>query len=113
MNTDVDFENKLVQLAVEELVRAGLRTPLREPILAAVESTPDDPVEVVVPEGAGETGVEGTDATGSHVSTDAGSESGPESEPTERGTVGKAARGLVVSAVTFTVLYLALRRLSD
>ena len=111
MNTDVDLENKLVQLAVEELVRAGLRTPLREPILAAVESTPDGPVEVVVPEGAAEAEIEGTDPTGSDVPTDA--DAGPDSESTERGPVGKAARGLVVSAVTFTVLYLALRRLSD
>lgn len=112
MNTDVDLENELLQLVVEELVRLGLRSPLREPILTAVESTSDERVEVVVPEG-----------TASNAGTDALSEAGDEefagtgdedaeSASTGKGPVAKGARGLVVFALLFAVLYLALSRLT-
>ena len=108
MNTDIDPENALLQLVVEELVRAALRTPLREPILTAVESTSDERVEVVVPEGSGD--VAGIDeiegGTGEAESAEA------ESEPTGKGSISRAVRGLVVFGVLFAVLYAALRRLA-
>lgn len=108
MNTDIDPENEMLQLVVEELVRAGLRTPLREPILEAVESTSQERVEVVVPEGSAD--VPGTDeiddGTGAAESADA------ESDAAGKGPVTKAARGLVVFAVMFAVLYVTLRRLT-
>lgn len=112
MDTDIDPENELLQLAVEELVRAALRTPLREPILTAVESTSEERVEVVVPEESGGAAItegidEGAGAEGSASGAeDAGSES------SGRGPVAKATRGLVVSALSFAVLYVALRRLT-
>lgn len=113
MHTEIDPENELLQLVVEELVRAALRTPLREPILTAVESTSAERVEVVVPEGSGDAASidEVDDATGD-TTGDAGS-ADAESDAAEKGPVAKAAKGLVVFAVTFTVLYLALRRLTD
>lgn len=114
MNTDIDPENELLQLVVEELVRAALRTPLREPILTAVESTSEERVEVVVPEGSGDAAItdEVDDGTGAAGTAEAESEDAA-SEPTGKGPVAKAARGLVVFAVAFAVLYLALRRLTD
>lgn len=110
MNTDLDPENELLQLVVEEAVRAALRTPLREPILAAVEDAPDDPVELVESEEPSAfAGDEGTaDATGDEAAeTDADAD-----ETTEKGPVTKAAQGLVVFVAMFAVLYLTLRRLT-
>ena len=108
MNTDLDPENELLQLVVEELVRAGLRTPLREPILAAVEDAPDDPVELVEPEdSAAFARDEGTADVTDDEDADAGGD-----EPEETGTVAKAARRLVVLGALFAVLYLTFRRLT-
>jgi hypothetical protein len=109
MNTDVDLENELLQLVVEELVRAGLRTSLREPILAAVERAPDDPVEVVVPEGPADAPeIEGSgDGAGDEGSADA------ESGESGRGPIAGATRKLLLFAALATVLYVALRQLTD
>lgn len=110
MNTDLDPENELLQLVVEELVRAGLRTPLREPILAAVEDVPEDPVQLVEPEvSTAFAGDEGTAAATGNEDTDADADPG---ESTGKGPVTKAAQGLVVFVALFAVLYLTLRRLT-
>ena len=109
MNTDLDPENELLQLIVEEAVRAGLRTPFREPILAAVEDEDADRVEVVEP----------ADSAAASIGDETDGDTGDEDAETDadetagKGPVAKAARGLVVSALLFAVLYLTVRRLTD
>lgn len=113
MNTDVDLENELLQLVVEELVRAGLRSPLREPILRAVETTPEDRVEVVVPDGtAGTADTEALPEETDEAESAGSADEDAESASSGKGPVTKAAQGLAVFALLFTVLYLALSRLT-
>lgn len=88
---NVDLENDVIQLLVTEVVKAGLESPLRDPILEAVEVTID----------------EGSDTT---------VENRDEDEPTatkEKSRVTKAIQGGIVFIVMFVILYVTLRRLTS
>lgn len=91
----VDLENVVVQQLVKEAVRMGLGTPLREPILAAVdESTEEGSV--------------------SDVSAGGGTVQVTEEERTDE-SGGALTRGLLAVAVfatLFVVAYVALRYLA-
>lgn len=95
MNTivdDLDLEHDLVQWIVEEAVRMAMATPLREPILAAVEGSTDESVDAVADRSTGD----------DHQDTAAQGKS----------RVTTAAQGLVVFAVIFVTLYVLLKRLT-
>lgn len=88
MKPEIDLQHELVQLLVEEAVRLGLQSPLREPILRAVEEPTEERVEPV------------------------GQEQ-PESDASENGEkrrTTKAVRGLTVLVVLFVLLYIAIKR---
>ena len=91
MKPNIDLEDPLVQRLVEEAVRAGMESPLREPILEAVEGTTGEPAEPADEERPG------VDATGDG----------------EKSRTTKAIQGLVVFVTMFVVLYITLRRFTD
>lgn len=94
MNTnprELDLEHDVVQWLVREAVRAGMESPLREPILAAVEETTDE------------------------AETASGEDSSTEDEAGEAGGKSraiKAIQGLAVFVVMFVVMYASLKRLT-
>lgn len=91
MNTKpdgIDLEHDLVQWIVNEAVRAGMETPLREPILAAVEGATDREVESV---GDASTQSEAAEPDGGRRTT-------------------KAIRGLTAFLVTVVIMYVFLKR---
>ena len=81
-----DLEHDSVQRLTKEAVKAALESPLREPILEAVE-----------------------DRTGSAIEPPA--ENGTV-EPEEKSHTTKAIQGGIVFVVMFVVLYVTLRRLT-
>lgn len=92
MNTKLDLEDQFVQDAVRDVVRVGLLSPLRDPILEAVEDVTGEPVAPTDEEGAADEG------------TADSSDSGGKSALT------KAVQGLIVFVVMFSVLYLTFQR---
>ena len=99
MMPTIDLEDPLVQRIVEEAVRAGLESPLREPILEAVEGTTGGSVEEP-----------------SREPVEPADEERPEVDATgdgEKRRTTKAIQGLVVFVTMFVVLYITLRRLTD
>lgn len=83
----LDLEHDLVQLLTKEAVKAGLASALREPILAAVEETTGEAVEVTGKDDA--------------------------SEGREKSRLTKVVQGGTVFVVMFVVLYITLRRLTS
>ncbi|WP_440764465.1 hypothetical protein [Natronorubrum sp. DTA7] len=91
---EVDLEHELVQRLALEAVRAGLETPLREPILEAIDETTAEPLYERRDD----------DSTADDESAvDAVSDTGSKSR------LRMAAQGLIVFAVLFVVLYVAFR----
>jgi len=92
---DVNLENDVVQLLVTEAVRTGLETPLREPILEAVEGTGDEfsDESTAVPSEA-----QPTDGTAADTSDTGG-----------KSRLTMALQGLAVFVVLFVALYVTLR----
>ena len=82
----IDPENELVQLLVTETVKAGMESPLRDPILDAVEETTGKDFEAT-----GEDEASGT---------------------REKPRFSKVVQGGTVFVVMFVVLYVTLRRLT-
>ena len=91
MKPGIDLEDPMVQQLVEVAVRAAMESPLREPILEAVEETTGEPVEAADEE---RLGADGT-------------------EDGEKSRTTKAIQGLLVFVSMFIVLYITLRRLTD
>ena len=105
---NIDPENDLVQLLVTEAVKIGLKSPLRDPILKAVEESTGESLD----------GVEGTTGESLEaVEESAGEPFETTAEDDASGTKSKI--GLmavlekgIVFAVLFVVLYGTLRRLT-
>jgi hypothetical protein len=112
---DLDLEHELVQLVVRETVRAGMSTPLREPIREAVEETSGgavaEPTEAEPAETTEDTGETLEDDRTGDTQDDEPTADDP-ADSTGKSGVTKAVQGLVVFAVMFVVLYAALRRLT-
>jgi hypothetical protein len=83
----IDLENILVQLLVTEAVKAGMESPLRDPILEAVEATTGEALEATSED----------DASGSR----------------EKSRLTKVTQGGTVFIVMFVVLYVTLRRFTS
>ncbi|MFP8957535.1 hypothetical protein ACLI4Y_12455 [Natrialbaceae archaeon A-CW3] len=83
----LDLENDLVQLLVTEAVKAGMESPLRDPILDAVEETTGDVIEATNED----------EAAGAR----------------EKSRLTKVVQGGTVFIVMFVVLYVTLRRLTS
>lgn len=81
----LDLENDLVQLLVMEAVKVGMESPLRDPILEAVEETTGESLEA--------TNEDDTSGT------------------KEKSRLTKVVQGGTVFVVMFVVLYVTLRRL--
>lgn len=81
-----ELENDLVQLLVREAVKVGMESPLRDPILDAVEDTTGDPLEAT--------------------------SEGDASTSMEKSRLTKVVQGGTVFVVMFVVLYVTLRRLT-
>jgi len=98
MNTNldsIDLEHDLIQWTVTETVRAGLTTPLRDPILDAVDGLQDEPngeKEVDDVAESSESASSDADRTGTHLAT-------------------RTLQGLAVFFVLFVVLYTSMKRL--
>ncbi|WP_440771612.1 hypothetical protein [Natronorubrum sp. DTA28] len=97
---DVDLENDLIQLLVSEAVRAGLETPLRDPILEAVDET------VPLDERRDDGSTTDDEVT---VSNEPTADEEPDTGGKSRLTM--AVQGLTVFVVLFVVLYVAFRYL--
>ncbi|MFP9193053.1 hypothetical protein [Natronosalvus vescus] len=94
----LDLENDLVQLLVTEAVKVAMKSPLRDPILEAIEGTAGETREAI--EGtAGET-LEATDEDEASVTR-------------EKSRRTKVIQGGTVFVVMFVVLYVTLRRLTS
>lgn len=93
MNTKLDLEDEFVQDVVRDVVRVGLISPLRDPILEAVEGVTGQPVA----------------PADSDVADDEQADD-EESETGGRGSIARGVRGLLVFAVLATVMYLVLQR---
>ncbi|MCU4744658.1 hypothetical protein OB955_20425 [Halobacteria archaeon AArc-m2/3/4] len=87
----LDVEHDLVQLLVTEAVIVGMESPLRDPILEAVEETTGESLEAIE-ETTNEGGTSGTK---------------------EKSRLTKVVQGGTVFVVMFAVLYLTLRRLTS
>lgn len=81
----LDLENDLVQFLVMEAVKVGMESPLRDPILEAVEETTGESLEA--------TNEDDTSGT------------------KEKSRLTKVVQGGTVFVVMFVVLYVTLRRL--
>lgn len=102
----IDLENIVVQQLVKEAVRMGIQTPLREPILEAVEQTTDEAPLT----DASDAKTDASDAeTDDHEVSDT-----TDVEPTEGGksTTTTVAQGIAVFVTMFVVLYVTLRYLT-
>lgn len=89
MNTNPrerDFEHDVIQCLVKEAMRAGMESPLRDAILAAVEETTD----------------EAETASSEELSTKDG-------ESQKKSRIIKAIQALTVFVVMFVVLYVLLK----
>lgn len=123
---DVDLTNDTLQFVVMEAVKIALATPLREPILAAVENTSDEEIDLRIEDetatidhesepddeatadsesDADDTGVDSSQLD--HSLHESSSES--RSKPTRT----KALQGGLVFVVMFVVMYTVLRRLTN
>ena len=91
MKPGIDLEDPMVQQLVEMAVRVGMESPLREPILEAVEGTTGEPVEP-----------DEDELPEADTSRDG-----------EKRRTTKAIQGLVVFVTMFVVLYITLRRFTD
>lgn len=117
------LENELVQYLAEEAARAVLETPLREPILAAVEETSsgsgsggegeqastddrDGGRAALAEEAAAESGDEDEESTAG-----ATEETSPEQE-TGTGTARRALKSLILFGLMLAVLYGVRERLA-
>ncbi|USZ71413.1 hypothetical protein [Natronosalvus halobius] len=87
----LDVEHDLVQLLVTEAVKVGMGSPLRDPILEAVEETTGESLEAIE-----ETINEGNT-----------------SDTKEKSRLTIVIQGGTVFIVMFVVLYLTLRRLTS
>jgi hypothetical protein len=83
----LDLENDLVQLLVTEAVKVGMESPLRDPILEAVEETTGEVLEATSED----------DTSGAK----------------EKSRLTKVVQGGTVFVVMFVVLYLTLRRFTS
>lgn len=92
MNTELDLESELVQDTVRDVVRVGLLSPLRDPILEAVQEVTGEPVAPT------------DEAAVDEAETEEPADGGGKS------TLVKALQGLIVFVVMFGVLYLTLQR---
>ncbi|MCU4752525.1 hypothetical protein OB919_11075 [Halobacteria archaeon AArc-curdl1] len=94
----LDLENDLVQLLVTEAVKVGMESPLRGPILDAIEESTGETLEPI----EGMTG-EGLDATNQDDT----------SGTKEKSRLTKVVQGGTGFIVMFVVLYVTLRRLTS
>ena len=110
-----DLERDLPQLVVREAVGLALHSPLREPILEAVDSAEaiDRDRGNAAGSGSSESGDGGAIATGAggEAVTEATEAVEELAESTDSGRLRKAIQGAIGFAVMFAVLYTVLRKL--